>query len=302
MRPLCNIATLFLWMAWPVSMQAQELEPRSLTNLPVGMNFGVVGYAWTQGNIVLDPALSIEDLNANVHGLVAGYLRSINIFGKSGKIDAVLPFAAGDWRGSVNQEYQETSRNGFGDPRIRVSMNLLGAPAIDKEGFQTYQQKTILGVNVMFSLPLGQYFPDRLINLGSNRFTIRPQVGVSHSYEKWFFEANASVWFFTMNRNFYGGKELKQNPIYTFKIHVIRTLPKGVWLAVDAGYANGGIAYVNEEERESHISTFRLGGTVAVPLGLHHSIKLFGFAAIRMDKGSDYDLISLAYQFRWGGK
>ena len=302
MRSLLRISVLMLCMIWSESMQAQELEPRSLTNIPTGRNFGVVGYAWSQGNILLDPALSIEDLNANVHGLVAGYLRSINVFGKSGKIDVVLPFATGNWSGSQNQEYRQTSRTGIGDPRIRVSINLLGAPALNKEGFQTYQQKTIFGVNVMVSMPLGQYLPDRLINLGSNRLTIRPQVGVSHSYEEWFLEAYASIWFFTMNNDFYGGNELKQNPIYTFKIHAIRTLPKGIWLAADAGYANGGVTFVNGAERESHISTFRLGGTVSVPLGLHHSIKLFGFATIRMDKGSDFSLLSLAYQFRWGGK
>jgi hypothetical protein len=283
-------------------MQAQELEPRSLTNIPVGMNFGVMGYAWSQGNILLDPALSIEDLNANVHGLVAGYLRSINVFGKSGKIDVVLPFATGNWSGSLNQEYQQTSRNGFGDPRIRFSVNLLGAPAINREGFQTYKQKTILGVNLQVYLPLGQYFPDRLINLGSNRFIIKPQIGVSHRHEKWFLEAYTSIWFFTINKDFYGGNELKQNLIYTLKIHVIRSLPKGIWLAADAGYANGGVTSVNGAERESHISTFRLGGTVSVPLGLHHSVKLFGFTTIRMDKGSNFNLLSLAYQFRWGGK
>ena len=302
MRSLLRIITLMLSMHWTASLHAQELEPRSLTNIPVGMNFGVIGYAWSQGNILLDPALSIEDLHANVHGLVAGYLRSINVFGKSGKIDVVLPFATGNWTGSLNQEYRETSRTGFGDPRIRFSVNLLGAPALNREGFQTYRQKTILGVNVQVYLPLGQYFPDRLINLGSNRFTIKPQIGVSHRYEKWLFEAYASIWFFTLNKDFYGGNELKQNPIYTFKIHVIRSLPKGIWLAADVGYANGGKAYVNDAERESHISTFRLGGTIAIPIGLHHSIKLFGFTTLRMDKGSDYDLLSLAYQFRWGGK
>ena len=302
MKPLLRFSALILWMLWSFSLHAQELEPRSLTNIPTGMNFGVVGYAWSQGNILLDPALSIEDLHANVHGLGAGYLRSINVFGKSGKIDAVLPFAAGDWSGSLNQEYRQTSRNGFGDPRIRFSVNLLGAPALNREGFQTYRQKTILGINVQISLPLGQYFPDKLINLGSNRFTIKPQIGVSHRHEQWFLEGYASIWLFTMNKDFYGGNELKQNLIYTFKIHVIRSLPKGIWLAADVGYANGGKAYVNDAERESHISTFRLGGTIAIPIGLHHSIKLFGFTTLRMDKGSDYDLLSLAYQFRWGGK
>lgn len=302
MKPLHQICSLMLWMLWSLSLHAQELEPRSLTNIPTGMNFGALGYAWTQGNILLDPALSIEDLNASVNGFVAAYVRSINIFGRSGKIDATLPFAAGDWSGSVNQQYLETKRDGFGDPRLRLSVNLLGAPALDKRGFQEYQQKSILGVNLQVSLPLGQYFPDRLINLGSNRFTFRPQIGYSHNLNNWILESYASIWLFTRNTDFYGGRELKQDPIYALKFHAIRSLPKGLWLAADVGYANGGIAYVNGEKRESHISTFRLGGTASIPVGVKHAIKLFGFTTLRMDKGSDYDLLSLAYQFRWGGK
>ena len=299
MKHVLHISSLILWMFWSVSLNAQELEPRSLTNIPVGMNFGALGYAWSQGNILVDPALSIEDLNANVHGIVAAYLRSINVFGKSGKIDASVPFAAGDWTGLLNQQQEHTARNGFGDPRIRFSVNLVGAPAMNTEQIKSYLQKFVLGVNLQVILPLGQYFPDRLINLGSNRFTFRPQIGMSHRHEKWLLEAYASTWLFTRNKDFWGGNELKQNPILAFKIHAIRTLQKGIWIAANAGYANGGTAYVNGIERESHISTFRLGGTFSIPVGLHHSIKLFGFTTFRMDKGSDYDLVSLAYQFRW---
>jgi hypothetical protein len=302
MRSTICIAGILIWVLLPNISQAQELEPRSLTNVPVGMNFALAGYALTQGNILLDPALSIEDLNATVHGFVAAYARSINVFGKSGKIDAVIPYATGDWSGVQNQEQKYTSRHGLGDPRIRFSVNLVGSPALNMEEYESYQQKTIVGFNMQVILPVGQYFPDRLINLGSNRFTFRPQLGVSHRINKLYIEAYTSVWLFTSNSDFYGGNELKQNPLVTGKIHLILSLPKRMWIAADGGYANGGIAYVNGEERESHISTFRVGGTFAMPLGIHHSIKLFGYTTIRLDKGSDYKLLTLAYQYRWGGK
>ena len=283
-------------------MYGQELEPRLLTNIPAGMNFGVVGYAFSQGNILLDPAISIEDLNANMHGMVVAYVRSVNVFGLSGKIDAVLPFATGNWSGTHQQEYKTTSRTGFGDPRIRFSVNFLGAPSLTAGEFKSYQQKTIVGMSVQVYLPVGQYFPDRLINLGSNRYTVRPQIGISHNLDKWDLEAYVSAWFFTKNMDFWGGNEFRQNPVYALKIHVIRSLPNRIWVAVNTGYGTGGIAFVNDAKRESHISTFRFGGTLSIPIGIHHSIQLFGFTTLRMDKGSDYDLLSLVYQVRWGGK
>ena len=140
-----NIRLLPLLICIPlcIPIQAQELEPRSLTNLPVGMNFAVAGYAWTQGNILLDPAISIEDLNADMHGLVIAYLRAINFFGLSGKVDAILPMATGNWRGIQLQEYKTTSRTGIGDPKIRFSVNFLGAPALSMEEFRSYTQKSI---------------------------------------------------------------------------------------------------------------------------------------------------------------
>ncbi|HEC43668.1 MAG TPA: transporter [Bacteroides sp.] len=296
------LALLLTGLLFPDKIRAQELEPRSLTNVPVGMNFVMAGYTWTQGNILLDPALSIEDLNATVHGIVAVYARSINVFGKSGKIDAVLPYAFGNWSGVQNQEQKYTSRHGLGDPRIRFSVNLYGSPALNMEEYKSYRQRTIVGFNMQVYLPVGQYFPDRLINLGSNRFTFKPQLGISHRFDKWYLEAYTNIWLFTINKEFYGGGEMKQKPVITGKVHVIRSLSKGMWIAANAGYADGGTASVNGVERESHISTFRVGGTFAIPIGLHHSLKLFGFTTSRQDKGSDYELLSLAYQFRWGGK
>jgi hypothetical protein len=34
-------------------------------------------------------------------------------------------------------------------------------------------------------LPTGEYFDDRLINLGTNRFMFRPQIGVQHQRRNW---------------------------------------------------------------------------------------------------------------------
>ena len=65
---------------------AQELEPRALTNVPVGMNFALVGYGYIQGSTLLDPAVPIEDLNGKVHTIIGAYVRSVNILGYQVKL------------------------------------------------------------------------------------------------------------------------------------------------------------------------------------------------------------------------
>jgi len=167
--------------------------------------------------------------------------------------------------------------------------------------YKDYHQKTIFGINVRVIVPIGQYDDTKLLNLGSNRWTFNPQLGLSQALKKWTFEAYAGIWIFMTNNNFWGGNELKQNPLYTFKVHVIRSLPKGVWIAANGGYGVGGKSYVNGEQRESRSSAFRFGLTVAVPVAKHHSLKLALISGRRLEMGADYDGVTISYQYRWLG-
>ncbi len=279
---------------------AQELEPRSLTNIPVGTNFIAAGYSYTRGDILLDPAIPIEDLNANLNIFLGAYVRSINFFGLSSKIDVIVPYAIGDWTGLVEGVDAATSRSGFGDIRVRLSVNMLGAPALNGSQFVEYNQKTIFGMSLQMILPTGQYFPDKLINLGSNRLTFKPQIGMSNKTGKWIFEGYMSAWLFLKNSDFYGGNILNQNPLLAIKIHVIRSLPKRMWVAGSIGYGIGGRTIVNDDERDARISALRLGITYAVPIKVHHAIKFNFNSGIRFEQGPDFDSFNILYQYRWG--
>jgi len=283
------------------TVRAQELEPRLLTNVPVGTNFVVAGYAFARGNILLDPALPIEDLNANLHTFIGAYVRAINVFGLSGKVDAVVPFAAGDWTGRLEGLDTARSATGFGDPRIRLAVGFVGAPALAKREWVEWSQRTIVGASVQLIVPLGQYDSTELINLGSNRWTVRTQLGVSHALGAWILEAAGTAWLFTDNTNFLGGQELQQRPLFAAKGHVIRSLPDGWWISLGVGYGSGGRSLVNGVERDTRISTFRLGATLAAALGKGHSLKLVLNSGVRLERGPDFDAVALAYQYLWGG-
>jgi hypothetical protein len=281
------------------SSSAQELEPRSLTNLPVGMNFVIAGYSYAQGNILLDPSVPIEDLDAKLHAVIGGYLRSVNFFGLSGKVDVVLPWASGDFTGIYTGVDTARSLSGMGDARIRLGINFLGAPALKLKTFGDYKPVTISGISLQIIAPTGQYNPEKLINIGSNRWVFRPQWGFAMYMKKWRIETYISARFFTANNNFLDGNELKQNPFGAIKIHAIRSFLRNWWLALDAGYGFGGKTYLNGEESDTRISTIRLGITFAVPVGQHHTFRLTGISGIRLERGSDFDAIALTYQYRW---
>jgi hypothetical protein len=278
---------------------SQELEPRSLTNIPVGTNFAILGYGFAGGNILFDPALPLDDVNAHTHAILSAYVRSFNFFGMGANANISLPFAAGNWEGVYQGNDTTTARQGMGDMRFGFSFNFIGSPALEKDGFKDYKQKTIAGFSMQVVAPTGQYFDDRLINLGSNRWTFRPQLGVSHKFNSWYIEYAINTWLFTTNDSFWNGNELKQNPISTFKVYVIKSFNKGIWTSLNAGYAYGGRSFVNGEKRNANISVIRFGAIVVVPVHPQHSLKLTVLTARRFEEGADFDSIALAYQFIW---
>ena len=295
-----GMAVLTFGLLLPGRGFPQELEPRALTNVPVGTNFVLVGYAFATGNILLDPAIPIEDLDSNLHTFVGAYVRSVSVFGKSAKVDLVVPFAAGDWKGRIADVDSTTRRTGFGDPRLRLSMNFVGAPALRPAEFQDYTQETVVGGSLQIILPLGHYEPSKLLNLGSNRWAVRAQLGVSQSTGPWVVEGYVGGWFFTENPEYLGGLSRKQKPLWTGKAHLIRVTRGGRWLALDLGYGIGGRAIIEGKETDTRISAFRFGLTAAVPVARHHTVRFFVMSGARIEKGPDFDALGVSYQYRSG--
>jgi hypothetical protein len=281
------------------SVYSQELEPRALTNIPVGMNFAIAGYAYSQGNLLFDPALPLEDTDAKLHMLIGAYARSINFFGLSGKMDLIVPYGIGDWTGVFTGIDTATSRSGFGDLRFRLSFNFLGAPALKASQFRDYSPGRISGFSLQVIAPTGQYYPDRLINLGTNRWTFKPQWGYAWNFEKWIWETYASAWIYTKNKDFWGGNELRLNPLFALKLHGIRKLKKGNWFALNVGYGIGARGYINDERKDNRISTIRLMAVYAIKLGKNHTLRIDAKTGIRFEKGADFNAIGLSYQYNW---
>jgi hypothetical protein len=120
-------------------VHAQALEPRSYANTPVGINFLLLGYGYTEGDVGFDASVPIKDVRVHVHTGVLAYARSLNVWGLSGKALAVLPVAEAS--GSAKVKGQEHDRQIFGlaDPLLRMSVNFFGAPALSMEDFPTYR-------------------------------------------------------------------------------------------------------------------------------------------------------------------
>ena len=139
-----------------IESKAQDLEPRFLSAIPIGGNFAIASYGYSSGNILLDNSLPIEDLEAKLNSAVFGYARSFKLFNKLTKFDVITPYSFGTFTGTVSDIDSSTTRNGFGDPLVRLSMILIGAKPMGMGEFMKNEQKKInLGVTVRLRLPLG---------------------------------------------------------------------------------------------------------------------------------------------------
>ncbi len=279
---------------------SQELEPRALTNLPKELNFVGLAYAYASGNTLLDPSLPLEDFDGRISSLILAYVRAIDFFGKSGKVDVILPFAGGDFTGIFENTSFEDSYTGFGDIRVRASVNLTGAPSISAKDFSEYKQKTITGLALQLIIPTGKYKKEQLPNLGSNRWSLRALYGLSRNYDNWVLEAYVGAWLFSDNKEFLGDNTLSQSALWIAKGNIIRSFKKkGMWLAFSMGYGYGAESFINDIERDATISQLRLGLTYSLPINPSHALKFTVASGIRFQEGSDFDVFGVSYVYAW---
>ena len=283
------------------TVHAQDLEPRAYSNAPVRMNFLLVGYQYSDGALLFDPALPITDANAQVNMGLLAYVRTMGIAGKSAKASLLLPYADLSANGYVDGDYRTRETNGLADPAFYFTINLSGAPALSYEEFKHYQQDTIIGFTFKLTAPLGVYDQDKLLNIGTNRWSFKPEFGISQAVGRWTLEAAAAAVFYTDNNEFDNGKTRQQDPIYSVQGHVIYSFKNHIWAAVSVTYYAGGQTNIAGITRDDLQENWRTGFTLVMPINRNYSFKLFGNSGVSTRTGTDYNSLGIAWQYRWGG-
>jgi hypothetical protein len=280
---------------------AAELEPRAYVNTPVGLNFLIAGYAYSEGGLSTSASSPLKDAQLRIHTEFLAYARSLDAWGKSGKFDVILPYSQLSGSALVDGQPRERQVSGLNDPRFRFSVNVYGAPALSMQEFANYRQDVLIGVSLQVSAPVGQYDSGKLVNLGNNRWSIKPDFGISKALGPLTLELSAGVTFFTDNKDYFGGATLEQDPVYSAQAHLTYDVGGGIWGALDGVYDYGGRSTVNGVRGEDIQGNWRMGATLALPVDRNNSIKLYASTGVSTRTGSDYNLGGIAWQYRWGG-
>lgn len=287
----------FLSSFFSFALFGQDLEPRAYANVPKDINVFAVGYGYNSGNVLTDPSLPIRDFKINTHILAINYIHSFAFAKKLARVQVSMPLADMQGEAIRNNELVTGSRTGFADMRIRFGVNLTGSPALDRKSFQKYQEKAIIGVSVVASVPIGLYYSDKPINLGNNRWAFKPEIGISRRFKKVYAEAYFGTWFYTNNTEYLMNQTLKQRPTVTFQAHASYYFKNQMWLGLNTNWYNVGSISIDDAPREDTLDDWRLGATYSLPINRKHSLRLQYHTGLLSNLGLNYDSLTLAYQY-----
>ncbi len=281
------------------SSYAQTLEPKLYSNTPIDLNILLIGYGFTGGAIPESSSLGLEDPKLNINSSFLVYGRTFGVLGHNAKFDIIAPYSTLSGTALHNGDPVSRDVTGLNDTKVRVTFNLLGAPALSLQEFASYQPDTIVGVSFQATLPTGQYDNSKLINIGTNRWAFKSGIGISKTISNLTLEVSADAEFYGSNSDFVGGVKIEQDAIYSTQLHALYNFGKGIWLGIGSTYYCGGEYFKDGLGQGSSLSNARLGATLALPINRQHAIKIYGNSGINTRYGTDFDALGISWQYTW---
>lgn len=286
---------------WTTVATAQELAPRAYWPAPKGTSVLVFGYQFSDGDIINDPSLPVTGVESKINYTQVSYQYTSGLFGRTTNVQVNLPYSWGSTDGFVEGNFLSRNISGLADARARLSVNLLGAPTMDAAEFQALRAKprTMVGVSVTIQAPTGGYESDKLINLGTNRWSVKPALGLIWPVRPtWLVEFEIGAWFYGDNDDFLGTTR-QQDPILSSELHVVKRVRPGFWASIDVNYYVGGKTQIGQDLREDLQRNSRIGGTVVFPFKGQSAIRLSYSTGIVTRSGGDFNSYSLSYLYAW---
>jgi hypothetical protein len=296
---------LFAWCALvilhgPDEARAQFTDAHNYDNTPVGVNQLELGYAFVHANASIDTSLVIAGANLNLNQVLIDYTRYFGLFDRLTWVQAALPVAR--LGGSITGSNIESSIAGSGDSSYALAMLLKGGPALSVAQFDDYRPTTTVGVSFSFTAPTGLYNADRILNLGSDRWSFKPEIALSHPFgpdRKWQLDAYANAYFYTDNTSYHGREILRQQPLAGLEGHISYSFNDNLWVSLDTRYSFRGATFVDGADQNNAQQNVMLGSELNLSINSRHSL-LFEFVKVVVHQNSPAVVgFSVKYDYTW---
>jgi hypothetical protein len=311
-RRITACRLFFLLFLIPSSLFSQDLSPRAYVIVPVNSTAIVLTYSYFNGGLLFDQSIPITNASAQINASAISAYHTFNFFGRSSSLTGTFPYGVGNFEGQVSGAPTTTNiyRSGLADASLRLSVNLVGGPAMSLREFRKWKQRTILGTSLTVVGKTGQYDPTKLVNIGSNRWAFKPEVGLSRRWGSWLLDAYGAIWFFTTNPEYFsnnayspGINKKAQSPVEAFEGHLSYDVRPRLWVSLDANFWTGGDTRINGVLNPGTLQrSSRVGATASIPLNKHQSVKFSYNKGAYIRFGGDYNNVSVGWQYSWLGK
>ncbi len=279
-------------------VQGQELTPRAYWPAPVGTTVVSVGAVVTKGDLVPDPSLPISGVDSDIDTLFASMRHTTGLFGRTTNFALQIPWSDGTTRAGLGPgEVIVRDYSGIGDISATVSVNLLGAPAMDAEEYAALRRDPhpILGASLQLMAPTGDYDNDRIVNVSANRWAAKLELGYMYPInQKWLLEFELGTWFFQDNDDFLG-KRREQDPIHAMEFHLVHRFRPGFWASLDLNGYRGGRSKLDGTRLDDLQRDSKAGVTFVFPFARGHALKLAYSTGSTTDSDEDFDIYQLSY-------
>jgi len=302
MKRTRNCSSLLLTLL-TLAARAQDLAPRAYVITPTDSNAITVSAAINTGQILFDPSVPVTGASATIETPILSAFHSFGLWGRSANILVAVPYAVGNFEGTVGGDFLQAYRSGIADSRVRFAINLHGGRAMAPREYVKWHERSLIGVSLTVAVPTGQYDSAKLVNIGANRWGIKPEIGFTRRRGHWAIDWYAGAWFFTENNSYYPGTNRRsQAPFFNGEAHVGYYLGLRAWASFDANFWNGGRTRVNGVEGNDSQRNSRIGGTISLPFGKHQTVKFSYSHGAYVTIGGDFNSINVGWQYSWLGK
>ena len=274
--------------------------PRAYENTPAGTNQLELGYTYAHADASLDTSLVIVGASFDTNQGIIDYTRYFGFFHRLMWVEAGVPIAG--LSGSISGTNIQGSITGAGDSSYAFGILLKGGPALSVEQFEHSQPTTTLGLSLTMSAPTGSYQANKILNLGSDRWSFKPELAWSHPFgheQKWEFDAYANASFYTGNTSYHGKEVLRQGPLPGIEGHVSYSFTSNLWASFDTRYSFRGTTSVDGVSQDNAQQNFSLGTEMNISLNPRNTLILeFGKALVH-NNGPAVVAFSVRYDYTW---
>jgi hypothetical protein len=280
---------------------AQFNDPRTYQNAPVGINQLELAYAYVRSNTSIDTSFIISGAKFNLNQGLIDYTRYFGLLHRTAWVEASVPIA--NLNGSITGTGITGSTTGTGDSGYSAAILLKGGPALSPQQFANAETTTSIGLSLSITAPTGQYDPNKLLNLGSDRWSFKPELAISSPFgpeQRWVFDVYANTYLYTDNTSYRGAQVLRQRALLGLEGHLSYTFNNTIWASLDTRYSFRGDTTVSGVDQNNRQRNFILGSELIVSPNSRNSFTFEFAKALVHENGQSLGGFAVKYDYTWG--